>query len=448
MKRTFLVLPLFLASVLANAQQKQEMGLEDIFALADQNSQQIRICETDLEAFDEAIKSAKSNKLPDVDLSLSGYYIGNANVLSRDFSSSGTTTVAYAIGAGEIENGTQSSPHWGNNFMVKVSQVIYAGGAISSGIRMAELGKKMSELNMEKNRQEVRFALTGQYLELCKLNNQLEVIEKNIELTEKVLKTMNARQEQGTALKTDIIRYELQLKSLQLSETKLRDAVSIVSNHLAVTLHMPEGTIITPKQDLSAVDKQEQSYWQNAANENNISLQQAQLQADMKSEEVKIARSEKRPKVAAFAQDQFVGPYVNDLIPVDANVNSWFIGLGINYNLGSLWRNNHSVKKAEIISRESQEQVQLANEGIIKAVQAEYVNLQTSYIEVETQQKQVELANQHYDVTQNRYGNGLALLTDMLDASNMKLSADMSLVNARIDLIFNYYKLKYITSSL
>jgi outer membrane protein TolC len=67
---------------------------------------------------------------------------------------------------------------------------------------------------------------------------------------------------------------------------------------------------------------------------------------------------------------------------------------------------------------------------------------------VETQQKQVELATQNYDVVQNRYQNQLALLTDMLDASSMKLSADMALVNARISLLYNYYKLKYISNTL
>lgn len=42
----------------------------------------------------------------------------------------------------------------------------------------------------------------------------------------------------------------------------------------------------------------------------------------------------------------------------------------------------------------------------------------------------------------------MALLTDMLDASNMKLSADLGLVNARINVIYNYYKMKYITHTL
>ena len=81
-------------------------------------------------------------------------------------------------------------------------------------------------------------------------------------------------------------------------------------------------------------------------------------------------------------------------------------------------------------------------------VQASYTNLQTSYTEVNAQQKQVELANQNYAVVQNRYQNGLALLTDMVDASNMKLSAEMSLVNARIGMLYNFYKLKYVTNTL
>ena len=69
-------------------------------------------------------------------------------------------------------------------------------------------------------------------------------------------------------------------------------------------------------------------------------------------------------------------------------------------------------------------------------------------MEVETQQKQAALADEHYQVTHNRYGQGLALLTDMLDASHTKLTADMELVNARISLLYNYYKLKYLTHTL
>ena len=90
----------------------------------------------------------------------------------------------------------------------------------------------------------------------------------------------------------------------------------------------------------------------------------------------------------------------------------------------------------------------MARESIEKDMQANYTNLLTSSVEVQTQEKQVELADQNYSVVKNRYDNDLALLTDMLDASNMKFSADMALVNARINMLYNYFKLKYITNTL
>ena len=90
----------------------------------------------------------------------------------------------------------------------------------------------------------------------------------------------------------------------------------------------------------------------------------------------------------------------------------------------------------------------LTRENISKAVHADFVNIETSLAEIDTQRKQMALADEHYQMTQNLYEKGLALLTDMLDASNMKLSAEIDYVNAQINLAYNYYKLKYTTSTL
>lgn len=93
-------------------------------------------------------------------------------------------------------------PHFGNNFALEVQQVLYAGGAISSGIELAELGKQMAQLDSEKNRQEIRFLLVGYYLDLYKLSNQMQVLQKNIQLTDRVIGDMRSRHKQGTVLKT------------------------------------------------------------------------------------------------------------------------------------------------------------------------------------------------------------------------------------------------------
>ena len=124
-----------------SAQQRIEMSLDEAFKLADENSQQIKICITGYEASQESMRSASSQRLPDAGIEISGSYIGTASVLSRGFSNSGTTTIPYAIGIGEVKNGTQPTPHWGNDFVARVTQVIFAGGGISAGIELAEQGK-------------------------------------------------------------------------------------------------------------------------------------------------------------------------------------------------------------------------------------------------------------------------------------------------------------------
>ena len=446
---------LFLLSLSTFFNPLKAQSLQQLYDLADHYNQQIVVSQTGLRAASEAVMAAKNAMLPNVELSASGSYIGDATLMSRGFSTNGTTDVIIAgIGPQKVRNGRQETPHWGNSFTAQVSQVIYAGGAIRAGIRITELGEQMATLDVEKNRQEVRFLITGYYLDLYKLQNQQMVIDRNVQLTEKVIKDMEARCQQGMVLKNDITRYELQLMTLQLTKEKLKDAQSIINHQLCTTLHMADKKVIvvdTTKlnQEIASLKTIANEHnWQQTASENNIGIRQANVAIQLAEQKIKTTNAASLPSLALIAEDNLFGPYTNDLIPVNANVNAWFVGIGLKYDLGSLWKNKHNINHARIHHQQSQEQLVLARENVEKSVQAGYVNFLTSFKEVETQRKQVELATQNYDVVQNRYQNQLALLTDMLDASSMKLSADMALVNAQISLLYNYYKLKYISNTL
>ena len=431
---------------------QQRMSLQSLYDLADQQNQRIKVSEAALKAAEEGVASAKSAMLPSVELSVQGSYTGNAFMMSRGFSTSGTTEyIVPGLGPQQVENGKQPTPHWGNSFTAQATQVIYAGGAIRSGIEMAKLGQRIAELDVEKNRQEVRFLLTGHYLDLYQLQNQLQVIAKNIELTEKVIAQMKARRAQGTVLKNDITRYELQRQSLLLAKNQVDDAQKIIRHQIATTIHLPEGEDFQVEElsyDDAALRHDEEALWQQTASDHNIDIRQASLASSLTEQKLRNTRAASLPSVAVVAENNLFGPYTSDLIPKDANVNAWFIGIGVKYNLSSLWKNKHDIRKAKYEHAEARERVLLAREGVENGVQASYTQLLTSSVEVHTQEKQVELADENYSVVRNRYANDLALLTDMLDASNTKLSAEMALVNARIQMLYNYYKLKYLTHTL
>ena len=437
-KKRWLIVPLcvVLCSQCSFAQTltRKVLGINEMFRLADENSQSIQTYKTEKEVTDEALKAAKSQRLPDISASLSFSYLGDGYLWDRDF-----------------KNGQNiPMPHFGNNFALEAQQVIYAGGAISSSITLAELSQQMAALDWQKNRQEIRFLLTGYYLDLYKLNNQVQVLQKNLDLTEQVIRNMEARRTQGTALKNDITRYELQKETLKLQLAKVKDACKIMNHQLVTTLHLPAGTEIIPDSTLldEEVKALAENDWQLLASQSNVGLQQAQLAMKMSKQKVKLERSELLPKIALVAGEHLDGPITIEVPVLDNNFNYWYVGVGIKYNLSSLFKNNKKVRQAKLNMRKAQEEYSLAQEQIENGVQANYVNFLTSFTDLRTQEKSVELANQNYDVTSNRYKNDLALLTDMLDASNMKLSADLGLVNARINVVYSFYKMKYITHTL
>ena len=291
------------------------------------------------------------------------------------------------------------------------------------------MGKLLAELDLLENVQEIRFLLVGHYLNIYKLDNQIKVLQKNMELTDEVIANMKARMEQGTVLKNDITRYELQKEQLNLQLARVQDAQKIANHQLITILHLHKDTKIVP--DTSLLEQQIRTLteddWQNMAEANNIFLKQAQATIELNKQKVKQERSKRLPHISIVAADHLDGPITIEVPVLDNNFNYWYIGVGIKYNLASLFKNNRTLKQARLNVRQAQERHQLVQEQVENAVQEGYVNFLTAFTE--------KLADENYNVTENRYKNEMALLTDMLDASNMKLTADLGLVNARINIL-------------
>ena len=410
------------------------MSISQLFEKIEDNNKELRTSKTGVEAANLGIESAKSKRLPDLDASLSFSYIGNALLTDRNFSN------VHGL----------KSPHVGNNFALQAQQVVYAGGAINAGIKLAELGKLQAEVGVKLTRQQARFIALGQYLDLYKIDNRIRVYEKNIELTRQLIDDIKEKQKQGMALKNDITRYELQMESLKLGLTALHNNRSILNHQLCNTLDIDAGKQIIP--DATIADKNyakdDEAYWQSASLVSSPLMEQSNNAIRIAEQKEKIAKSDLLPKVAFVAADNFDGPILFELPPVDKNLNVWYVGVGVKYSLSSLFKSNKRIKQAAVETRQAKEAHAVQAEQLNNRVQAAYVQYQQTYVELETQKKSVELAQQNYDVMNARYLSQLALVTDMVDASNLKLNAELSEVDARINIVYAYYRMKYVAGEI
>ena len=418
----------------ATAGKQEAMTISQLFDKIEGNSKSLTAAKTGVEAANLGIESAKSKRLPDLDASLSFSYIGNALLTDRDFSN------VHGL----------KSPHFGNNFAFNAQQVVYAGGAINAGIRLAELGKQQAEVGVKLTRQQMRFIALGQYLDLYKIDNRIKVYEKNIELTQQLIEDIKAKQKEGMALKNDITRYELQMESLKLGLTSLHNNRSILNHQLCNTLGMSQDEQIIPDATLAdkAYGKDGEAYWQTVGAMSSPLLEQSSNAIKIAEQKEKLAKSDLLPKVAFVATDQFDGPILFELPPVDKNLNVWYVGVGVKYNLSSLFKSNKRIKQAAVETHQAHEAHAVQTEQLNNNVQAAYVQYQQTYVELETQKKSVELAQQNYEVMNARYLSQLALVTDMVDASNLKLNAELNEVDARINIVYAYYKMKYVAGEI
>ena len=425
------------------ASKKENMTISQLFQKVEDNSKSLRTSLSGVEAAHLGIEASKSKKLPDLDASLSFSYIGNALITDRNFSN------VHGL----------KSPHFGNNFAFQAQQVVYAGGAINAGIKLAELGKQQAEVGVKLTRQQIRFIALGQYLDLYKIDNRIKVYEKNIELTRQLIDDIKEKQTHGMALKNDITRYELQMESLKLGLTALRNNRSILNHQLCNTLGMNQDSQMNQgNQEIQIIPdatiadktygKEGEAYWQTAGTLNSPLLEQSSNAIRIAEQKEKIAKSDLLPKVAFVAADNFDGPILFELPPVDKNLNVWYVGVGVKYSLSSLFKSNKRIKQAAVETRQAKEAHAVQAELLNNNVQAAYVQYQQTYVELETQRKSVELAQQNYDVMNARYLSQLALVTDMVDASNLKLNAELSEVDARINIVYAYYRMKYVAGEI
>lgn len=434
LKRILFLISFLSCITLLPAQSIQKLSLEEMFELADLHSRSIRTFTIAEKEAEQAVNVAKDALLPGIDVSLSVSYLGDAFLSNRNFSN--------------IENAPM--PHLGTNFALEASQVIYTGGALSAKIEIAKLQQQLVQLDKEKNKQDIRFLLTGNYLEMYKLKNQVKVYQKNIEQTQKLLSDIHAKQTQGLVLKNDITRYELQLKSLELALTQIRNSILILNNQLITVLGLPEDTKIeidtSLQKKLPTLSNEMQ--WQENASMHSPSLQQTKLHIKQSEHNEKISQAERLPSIALFASYCLDGPITIEVPPINKNLNYWYVGIGLKYDIASSYKSGKKIKLSKLATQRSIENDLLAQENIRTDVKAAYIRFQEAFTIHDTQVKSLELAVQNYEIVNKRYLNELALITDMLDASNSKLSAELQVVNSQINILFNYYKLKKISGNL
>jgi outer membrane protein TolC len=151
---------------------------------------------------------------------------------------------------------------------------------------------------------------------------------------------------------------------------------------------------------------------------------------------VKSTKGELYPSLA------LTGGYIAADVPhVFSVTNAVNIGVGVSYNIASLWKTKAKVQQAEARVKQLTETELMMDDNIRLQVNKNYFTLVSSRKKIEVYFKAVQQAEENYRIVKNKFDNSLATTTDLLDADVAQLQSRLSYTLARADAFVAYNKL-------
>jgi len=395
--------------------------------LALQNSMQLKIAHTHTLLAKQETDIQRLGKLPEISTSLDYGYLSNADVWDPGFS----------------KHSKAGLPHPLTLFTVTATETVFAGSRVNNSIRLAALEEQIAFLQQEKNETDIKFLVIARYLDISRLLNQRNVYINNTNLAKQRLKNILSMRKEGMITLNDQLRTELIISDYELSTRKIANGVIELNNQLNMLLGLPDSARLQPDTTLlqpSSAQKTWNEFLDDAWRENH-ELKIAAREKEVAETKIKLLKGERLPEIYLFSQSNLQRPFLNALPSIDVYYNVWRSGAGIRYDISSIYRSPRKIKAGMIGLDLARQQDSLQRQNVQVDVRNAFIKYNESLDELDTHRRDLRSARENYRSVERRYFNQLALLTDLIDATNTKTEAEIKLVNSEIGAVYNYYQL-------
>ena len=412
----------------------RKIPVNELFELVENNNQQLKISESFVRIASDRVGVAKNQRNPSITASANAYYIGDAYILDKDFA-----------------NGTSVSvPHFGNSFSLQASQLVFKGGALNNSVDIAELQEQIARLNFSADKQDIKFLVLGYYFDLLKLDRQRDAYLENIKLAKIRLSNITKMSEQGMVTRNDVIRNELLITNLTTAVKQIDNSIAIKNRQLGLAAGLEENVYIVPEQDILGnipATASLESYL-SSAYENYPDLKTARINTEIAEKNIKIAKAEKLPSLSLFAGNSLTRPLTSVQPALDMYSNGWQVGVGLNYNVSSLFNANKTIRLAQQQKEQANQYMEQLRQNVELDVTTSLIRFREANQVTAAAEKSLELAQENLRIIDKKYANQLAILTEVMDAANARLEAELQKTNAEINILYAYYQIQRATGSL
>lgn len=421
MKRIILM---FLCSIglSVNAQIKT-LTLKDAITYALENKADAKKAKLEIENGEYQIQEIRAKALPHIAANGSLTYnpILQTNVIDGAFFGDPGTSKQVSFGQ-----------TWTSGAGISLNQTIF-DESVFTGLRAAKTTREFYRINNQLTEEQVIEKVANNYYSVYVQRERQTLLDSNYVNTTKVRDIIKGQFDNGLAKKIDLDRVNVKLSNIDTERQQVINQIQLQENALKFFMGMPiETQIEIPKSEFEATPA---ALTQAPDTEKRTEFLLLKKQEELLEFQKKAIKAGYYPTLSLVAGYNYLGqgpemPFFAK--PKDGVYWSDYSAIGLNMRVPifSGFETRARVRQADVDIRTLQEDIKDTKLSLDLDYKNAKTQIENNLITIGNQKENMRLSKEILKNTKNNYLQGLASLTDLLDAQNASLEAENNYTRA------------------
>lgn len=413
------------------AQEKLSLTVEQAIEIGLQNSKLLHSSLMKVKSAEAKVREVDALRLPSLKLN-AGY---------RRLSTVDPFTVTVpGMGSFSI------SPAIFDNYSAQLTlfQPIFTGFRLLGNSAMNEQLSNAVNEDYNKDKSELIFNIKNAYWGLFKATQFKKVIDETVDQIKAHVTDAKNLEKAGMMTTNDILKIEVQLSNTLYQQVDAENSVKLSGVALCNTLGI---SLETKIEILSSANMSSGQFDELNKMINDATIKRSEIKAAdsrVKASEagVTLAKSSWYPQISVMGNYYYSRPNQRILPTRDQFDATWDVGVNLSLNVWDWLTTKHQTDQAEAQLSQAVDAMGMIKDGITLEVTQNYLSFSQAKRKIEIAELSVKQATENLRVTNDKFKNGLATTTELVDAETALFGSktnyttsvvDYELAKARLD---------------
>ena len=424
--KVLLWLALFVVPIFANSNAHIELSLDKAIEILKSENLEVNVARFDEQIKDYEHELAKAHNYGKLDFVQTAMHSNDAgNVFGFKLESREASFADFGFDEFTGDATTQPKalnyPDARTHFQTKLQYQLplYVGGKLEQYGKITKALQKLSVIDTQKILSEKIYQLKKSYYDIYLLDtyiHNLNIISKNMNRLEMMAQNMI---NEGYAKRVDLLEVQSKKANIVRMISKADANKELVYHFISFLLNTKVKSIQGSENEIVLKEYSIETILQN-----NLDIKKAKQGLSVSEMAIDLHKASNLPEIGAFAEygssdDTFLGDF--------ADHSAYTFGVQLKWNIFSGGASSNSIEKARVENLKVQNQVSLAQKGIILQVEKINTEIKSYNFDIDSLKKEIELTRSIYKNYLGRYQEKLVSINDVIIKQSLEIEKILKL---------------------